>query len=204
MWNSLDQNLERSIQKIERTGASFVSCFGLNLVSEITKFQLAFSDISKTQVGLFQMDCVWFSSSTHGLDFSMQQKVKSISGTEISTWMKTDSADWALMNALSLCGASESSETTKKQASSLSNVEVLTANVTARPHRRRDAACLARQCLGNHCQLDCSHRQQHIVCVNTPIDNSGFQDVALHDVLRDAQATCVGRALLLGAFQNGH
>ncbi len=40
------------------------------------------------------------------------------------------------------------------------------------------------QRLGNLCfQLDYSHRQQYVVCVNTPIDNSGFQDVALCDAL---------------------
>ncbi len=73
-----------------------------------------------------------------------------------------------------------------------------TQNVTARPHRQRDAAGHVMQWLGNHCyQLGCSHTQHAAVCANNPTENSGFQDIAFRDVLPlcAAYATCVGGAL---------
>ena len=57
--------------------------------------------------------------------------------------------------------------------------------LTPRPHRRHEAARHPTQRLGNHCcQLGCSHIQCAAVCVNTSIDNNGFQDIALRDPLR--------------------
>ena len=46
--------------------------------------------------------------------------------------------------------------------------------LTPWPHRRRVDVC----------QLGCSHTQRTAACVNSLTDNSGFQGIALRDVLR--------------------
>ncbi len=63
------------------------------------------------------------------------------------------------------------------------------ATVTPHPHRTRDAA------KNGHLFHYLLLLLQHIVCVNTITDNSGFHDITLHDALHHASCVDVGVTL---------